>query len=90
MTSSDEGRFGALERQALDPGVLDRRQLLCGGVLEIQLQRLAEVVDRLGLAVAFAGHVDIEAARNEPVALPGRGRSSACAPPSTSLASHLW
>src|SRR5690348_6819150 len=66
VTSSDDGRLGTLERQAFHPGVLDRRQLVGDRVLEVQLQRFAQVVDRFALGVAFAGDVDVEAPRYEP------------------------
>ena len=66
-TSSDDGRLGTLQNQAVDVGVLDRGSVLGRRVLEVELQRLAEIGDRLLLGVTLAGHVDVEAPRDEPV-----------------------
>jgi hypothetical protein len=65
ITCRDEWSLGTLESQATDLWSFDRGDCIGGRVLEIELERLAEICEGIVLAVAEAGHVDIEALSHE-------------------------
>jgi hypothetical protein len=61
ITYRDEWSLGTLESQPTDLGSFDLGDRIGGRVLEIELECLAEICEGIVLAVAEAGHVDIEA-----------------------------
>jgi hypothetical protein len=56
----DEQSLGTLESQTTDLGSFDLGDRIRGSVLEIELERLTQICERVVLAVAEARHVDVE------------------------------